>query len=364
MAQPFFDSTTRRWVLRQKEVYKGEIFTVSGSSRKSKTEARENYKKNLSRKKAAIDGAEAKEQEKTLSQGLWEWYELYRRHDGRKVRTVLTDEGTIRQIETGSLGEVRIHDLTPENVQAYLNSTRTLSTSSIKKIWGMIRPFLIYIERDDITRKLSRPAGTPAAEKRAYTDGEMERLASELLKPYDLHATNEQRGYVYGRPLIACMYLFLRVGELVELRAEDLQGDFITVKRQYVELEHAVRTPKYGSSRRVPIPAEIQSIIMEAAEGKEADALLFPSGVGKRIREADLVRTLAGACKAAGLPRHTVHDLRHDGISRLVRLGVGVASVSRWAGHKSIETTLRRYYRDSGAENERDLMLIQAKERK
>ena len=359
MAKVFWDSTHERWTLRQKEAYKGEIFLCIGTSKKSKAEARQNYQKNLILKKSKIDGAETAEKEKTVIQGLEAWYEMYRRHDGRQGKTISTDETTIRQIAGGSLAAVRIEELTPEAVQGYLISIRGQSTSTIKKIWGMIRPFLIHIERDDIVKKITRPSSTqPPQEKRAYTDDEIKALTVILMKPYDPHVHQGERGFHYGPALVTCLFLFLRVGELVELRAGDLQGDFITVKRQYVEVEHKVRLPKYGSMRRVPVMEEVKEIITMAAAGKPEDALLFPSRTGGRMYEKDLLRALASACTLAGVPRHTVHDLRHDGISRLVRMGVGVASVSRWAGHKSIETTLRRYYRDSGAENAADLEKI------
>lgn len=359
MANVIWDSSRKRWLLKRREEYQGQCFWVTGSSTKSKSEARQRYQASLARAKARIDGDQARCKGKTVSASLWEWYDLYRRHDGRKGKTVITDEVTLRQIEAG-LGGVRVKDLTPEVVQGYLLSIRSKSTSTLKKVWGMLIPYLRHLGRDDIISRIARPASSQAPpEKRAFTDSEILALSAVLRKPYDPSVHTGARGYYHGAALVVCMFLFLRVGELVELRAGDVQGDFITVKRQYAETEHAVRSPKYGSSRRVPVMAEVRDLVQAAAEGKEPGELLFPSLRGTHLSERDLLRTLDSACEIAGVPRHTIHDLRHDGISRLVRRGVSVAAVSRWAGHRSVETTLRRYFRDDGKDDERDLQLVQ-----
>lgn len=48
--------------------------------------------------------------------------------------------------------------------------------------------------------------------------------------------------------------------------------------------------------------------------------------------------------RISGLQKHTVHDLRHDGISMWVRRGILPQDISRFAGHKSVSFTLERYY--------------------
>ena len=218
----------------------------------------------------------------------------------------------------------------------------------------MVCPYLRYLGRDDIIKRITRPKSLKTtSEKRAYTDEEMRRLTAVLL----------EMGSVHACALVICMHEFLRCGELVELRAGDVHDGYLDVRRQYSRVDRQIRQPKYGSARRVPIADEARAVIESAVAGKGPKELLFPGVRIEHLLEIDLLHTLTKACTAAGLPRHTVHDLRHDGISRLVRLGVTPASVSRWCGHKSIATTLRRYYRDDGSENADDIGLVQKENR-
>ena len=64
--------------------------------------------------------------------------------------------------------------------------------------------------------------------------------------------------------------------------------------------------------------------------------------------------TLTVACEATGLIRHHVHDVRHDGISYLVRHGVKAQSIQKWAGHSSLSVTLDIYYRTTSEDDSSD----------
>ena len=75
---------------------------------------------------------------------------------------------------------------------------------------------------------------------------------------------------------------------------------------------------------------------------------------------------MTAACKATGLTRHHVHDLRHNGISYLVCHGVKAQSVQKWAGHSSLSVTLDIYYRDTSEDDysDKDIMCYGSNTRK
>ena len=53
---------------------------------------------------------------------------------------------------------------------------------------------------------------------------------------------------------------------------------------------------------------------------------------------------LAGnTCKAAGVKRIRIHDLRHSCASLLISNGISIVAVSNRLGHKNIEQTLNTY---------------------
>jgi integrase len=89
---------------------------------------------------------------------------------------------------------------------------------------------------------------------------------------------------------------------------------------------------KAGDFRDVPVPGYVA-----AAVGEPGTGYLFPvSATSFRERFRD-------ARDAAGLPGFRLHDLRHVFASVALSSGVPVPDVSRWLGHRSIETTYQIY---------------------
>lgn len=375
-----------QWVAKSTEHYKGKTFKVAGYSRLGKSEARKAWKRNCEKKTVAIDAAEDRKDNKVkMGKALCEWYDLYKRHDGRTAETIRTDEDTIKQL-IASLGDIRVCDLDSDTIQRYINSLTDKSDSLIKKRWNMLHMFLDYAYPgyNPMARCTKTPSRQKAlawqidlddadepTDKLAYSAEAMARLASELSKPYNVHSKwgSADRGYSAGLPLIVCMYEFMRIGEVVELRVKDIlwNENMICVRRQYDENHKLVTAPKYNSRRKIPIMRECAEILHAACEGKKPNDLLFISGTiynpDKTTHEGRFLRgrlrnNLNLACDRLGLEHHTVHDLRHDGISRLVNLGVQPTSVQKWAGHKSLSVTLDKYYRHTHEENKHDLALV------
>ena len=384
----------QQWLAKSTEYYNGKAFKVVGYSRLGKTEARKAWKRNYDKKIASMEARDACRNCKVrFDEAIQEWYKQYKLVDGRKPETVRTDTDTIKHL-VEEFGSTLVCDLDSDTIQRYINRLAAeKSNSLVRKRWNMLHMFLDYafpgnnpMARCNRTpsRKMARAWKVETGDedeptdKLAYSADEMARLAAELSKPYNVHSKwgSADRGYSAGSALIVCMYEFLRVGEVVELRVKDVQwngpqnGNYIWVRRQYDENHKIVGLPKYGSKRKIPIMRECEEILRNACEGKKPGDLLFPSGIiynpDKVTHEGRLLRgrlrsNLNLACERAGLDRHTIHDLRHDGISRLVELGVQPASVKKWAGHKSLTVTLDRYYRHTSMENEKDLALVSGK---
>lgn len=382
----------KQWVAKSTEYYKGETIKVTGASKVSKAEAKKAWKRNFDKCIAKMDAdTDHKAWKIKLRVALPKWYDDYKRHDGRNEETIRTDEDTIKQI-LEVLGDMNVCDIDSDIIQSYINNAAAvLADGTINKRWNMLHMFFIHVYPDGgnpMARcthtksktksqvwKINNDDDEPT-DKLAYTPEEMARLAEELMKPYNVHSgwrTND-RGYSAGLPVIICMYQFLRVGEVVELRVKDIlwnddthTSGYIWVRRQYDENHKIVKAPKYNSKRKVPIMPECVEILKSACDGKEPNDLLFRSGTiynpDKTTHEGRLLRgrlrdNLNKACERTSLERHTIHDLRHDGISRLVDMGVRPQSVQRWAGHKSLSVTLDKYYRHNGEDNVDDLKLI------
>lgn len=73
-------------------------------------------------------------------------------------------------------------------------------------------------------------------------------------------------------------------------------------------------------------------------EDRDLEAPIFP-GLG----QAALWREMARACKAAGIPLYSPHDLRHRRISLWHHQGISWAQIGAWAGQASKLVTADTY---------------------
>jgi integrase len=98
----------------------------------------------------------------------------------------------------------------------------------------------------------------------------------------------------------------------------------------------------YLSDDMVPCPALARVVIegLPSAEDRDPKALLFPDigADGARLRTA-----ITRACRDAGVPAFSPHDLRHRRISLLHRQGVDWARIGQRVGQRNLATTANRY---------------------
>ncbi|WP_101875781.1 tyrosine-type recombinase/integrase [Lachnoclostridium edouardi] len=378
-----------RYVYKTHETYKGVEWDCKGSSYQNKELAKVAWQRNKEKRIAKINGeADQREGRVLFSKDLNDWYDLYKRHEvrsgrPRSKRTVQTDEDTITQL-CKILGDYKVCDITSDIIQKYFITIAedSVSKSTLLKRWRMLNMYFSHKypdggnpmtrctlpESKQIAHIWSVEDEVESSNKRAYTANEMEALALELSKPYNYHSkwNSGDRGYSTGKALVVSMYEFLRIAELVELRVKDVlwEENMLYVRRQYDEVHKIVVPPKYNSRRKVPIMRACRSILEEACRGKEPEDLLFTAGEvynpeklahEGRILQGRLRDNLTLACQRLGIEKHTPHDLRHDGISRLVDIGVKPQSVSKWAGHRSLAMTMDKYYRHNSIEITEDL---------
>lgn len=128
--------------------------------------------------------------------------------------------------------------------------------------------------------------------------------------------------------LITALDTAMRRGELFELKWSDIHfADGIIKVRQ--------TTTKTGKSRTVPISPRMKQELSKLSEQKQNDDdLVF--GVNDTIKKS--WKSLIKTARIDGL---RFHDLRHTGITRLIRAGVPHAEVMKISGHTQMTTFLR-----------------------
>lgn len=134
----------------------------------------------------------------------------------------------------------------------------------------------------------------------------------------------------------------LRVGELLALTPKDIDLDkkTITISKTYQRLERQdyITSPKTEKSNRTIsisdfLATELDEYINLFYRIKENDRLF---GVTSRYLSSEMER----GCKATGVKKIRLHDLRHSAISLLIELGFTPLAIADRVGHESIDITL------------------------
>jgi integrase len=125
-----------------------------------------------------------------------------------------------------------------------------------------------------------------------------------------------------------------RVGELREARVGDLDE---------LEQRWLVR-PEVSKTRRarwVELPADLFDLVVDrlpAREDRDHELPLIPIGSTDRLRMA-----IGRACRDAGVPSFSPHDLRHRRISLLHHQGVSWAEIGARVGQRNLSVTADTY---------------------
>lgn len=151
----------------------------------------------------------------------------------------------------------------------------------------------------------------------------------------------------------------MRRGELMGLQWPDvdLEAGVVSVDRSTTQIGKAriTTTPKNHERRRVAIDAKTTATLkawrkVQAAEQlAAADAWADPDGHlftwedGTPLLPDYVTKKFQAIQKAAGLPRLTLHELRHTHATILLRAGVPVHIVAKRLGHRDASVTLDVY---------------------
>jgi integrase len=173
----------------------------------------------------------------------------------------------------------------------------------------------------------------PARDKRVKLPREE---PEEVQPPHADHV--ESVGWLLTPPyligLLALDSTGARVGEVAAAKVGDLDEN-----RQAWLVRAAVS--KTRRARWVELHADLFDAVVErlpAREDRDPDSPLFPIGSADRLRMA-----IARACRDAGVPVFSPHDLRHRRISLLHHQGMSWAEIGAKVGQRNLSTTADIY---------------------
>lgn len=176
-------------------------------------------------------------------------------------------------------------------------------------------------EVTDATNYLKRLglAGKSVERDRRVTDAEIDKIARH-------HETLSNTTIPLRIILNLAIALPRRRGELFSnMKWQDYNGEELRL--------YDTKDPTKPRNEVVPVPPKARAII---------DALPRSSEYILPYRPPSISNTIYNCCRITGIEDLHLHDLRHEGISRLFEAGLDIPRVAMISGHQSW-TTLQRY---------------------
>jgi site-specific recombinase XerD len=252
--------------------------------------------------------------------------------------TVLAYGKDIDQLTSflSELEKQHIHDVSKDDLQAFLASMadKGYTPKSISRKLNSTRTFYRFLKvneiiTDDPSLLVSHPR--------------YELAPPRILKPTEYRALrdaarNDARMFAIIELLLQTG---IRIGELAELRMEDILEDSLKI-RPYEK--HEERTVPLNRSSKEALQRYLQ------LRPKVTDNHIFVTKSGKPFLVRNIRTAIERYFRLAEIENAKVNDLRHTFVAHHIKHGVSLVLLSKILGHKRISTTERylEYVKERG----------------
>lgn len=250
---------------------------------------------------------------------------------------------------TPALGKVPLSELTPQQVQRYLNAKGlTHAPQTVRHHHAVLRNALGYAQRTGYVGRNAAALATPPATAPAV---------HLVLDPAQLRIIAGSDDRLVGLWLLAGLH-GLREAEALGLLWDDLDLDAgqATIRHQLARSDGrwVLVEPKTATSRRlvqlaVPVVSALK-VHQERmlAEGAKAESWpfyrhVFLTPAGRPYHSAKLLDAWYALLTRLELPRVTFHGLRHSAATNALAMGIPLEDVKQMLGHSSIRLTSDTY---------------------
>lgn len=282
----------------------------------------------------------------TLGEWLTFWLEEVVARD-RAESTLYAYRNMARCHVLPALGRIPLGELTPLRIQGYLyeKMNQGLSPNTVIKHYVMLTTALGMAVRLEMLERSPMDRVTPPKKKEArfsfYSPEQLQLLFSAV------------SGTMMELPVKLAAYLGLRRSEICGLRWKhvDLEVGLLYIQEVRTEVGGTVvmKSPKTRTShRRLGIAGlqDLQQILYRAWERRNTDdpeEWVVMRSDGTPPKPDELTRELLQIVRRNGLPKISLHGLRHSFASVANSQGVPMFDISRTLGHSSMTVTSNIY---------------------
>ena len=288
----------------------------------------------LARERAALaGGVDPRAGKRRVRELVAEWLPIRERTVA--VKTYRADQDVARLTPTSVLN-MQVASISEREVARVFERLLAdgLAESSVVRYRASLSVFFAWCVREKYI--VSNPVIGVTVPKQSEEREEMNPFTEdELEEAYEVWKQRNQR---LADIFLVLAWTGLRWGEARAVKVSDLMEvptPGLLVRRSQPEgIE--TKSTKGRRSRRVPLANRVLPIVLEMAEGKKANDLLFTTDSGSTLHRTPITRSLKWAENGQG---RRIHDLRHTAACLWLSRRVDPGIVQAWMGHESIATT-------------------------
>lgn len=291
----------------------------------------------------------------TLGVFVKDWIIEKKKRDNLSPTTVDGYENIIDNHIIPTIGNLRLQDIKPYNIQKYFDiKSETLSARTLNNHNRVLTSAFIHAVDMELIEKNPMDKVKPPKEQREETIALTIEESKELL-------VKIQNNLTLKMPVTLSLLLGLRRGECLALTWDDIDFEKGTVSinktLEYVKGVYYINPPKTKKSKRtIALPESLVPILkdhkkwqseMKLRSGglwKNEKNLVCASKLkGEYIKPTALSDAFRNFLIKNNLPKMRFHDLRHTNATLMLAAGVSAKVAGNRLGHSNISITMDLY---------------------
>jgi len=259
----------------------------------------------------------------------------------------------VRRLIIAEIGHIKLTNLKPQHVLQMLSQLEAKNKGKYtqKRAKQLLSTALKdAMKLEIIHRNVAMLVDTPK-----HTHKERKVWDKSQIQQFLTHTKKINHKYY---PLFELLFYYgLRRGEVLGLRWQDIdfEKNEIHIRQTLAEVGHTIvfGEPKTRAGiRNLPLLSNVRETLLrhQAAEPEYADDLLFHGREGNPVYPHSLLKTFRRLCQQAGLPKISLHEIRHTVATLMKDSNVSPTDAQHILGHSDIAITLQ-FYTHSTAES-------------